>query len=274
MNALHYANLSSSSYQNYDATPTNAFGRFMSIEWMDEVDWYRPEDHTRGWIPILDPTDTPDSLPAKWARMTKTVLDFVQDDEGYFSLMEGMKVELLADCQKFRNLVEHVAEHPSYDAGIHSPPLFDVDRIDLQYITEKDIHRMVADARRSVLANWGQLSWWTASIRNWYQGLDRNICEEIHELGLTKMNKQGFLISLHQDWRELNFPLLIDNHVPLFYIHGVLDGRDKHFIRLDPTVMTRYLSELERREVTELWADDLPLLAEDLKEAERYNSFL
>jgi hypothetical protein len=147
---------------------------------------------------------------------------------------------------------EEIGENALYDPHIPSPVLFDIEKVDLAYTSALLVQVMVAEARRSVLEMCGHLIWWTTAVPGWSVGLRHYIVQEIWDLNLNSMNKVGFLISPARDWTHLNFPLLIKCFVPLFYVYGERELKDKRFTRLNPDVINEYVKELGKRDVTKL----------------------
>ncbi|KAJ6465591.1 hypothetical protein C8R47DRAFT_1224289 [Mycena vitilis] len=155
-------------YQDSDC-PTDEFGRFTRLEWADQPDWFHPETHARGWIPLAKEND---QRRGAWAMQTKMLFLLGGPSHlGQWRLAEPAKTMVLKDLAYWRNLLEEVGASELYDRDIHVPPFFDSDRVGLEYASEKDVHCMVMDARRAILDIWGHLSWWIASVPNWMEGL-------------------------------------------------------------------------------------------------------
>jgi hypothetical protein len=90
---------------------------------------------------------------------------------------------------------EEIGESPLYNPQIPSPALFDIERVDLPYMSAPLVQLMVAEARRSILEMSGHLIWWTTAIPGWSVGLRHYIVQEIWDLNINTMNKVGYLIS-------------------------------------------------------------------------------
>ncbi|KAJ7824541.1 hypothetical protein B0H14DRAFT_2597201 [Mycena olivaceomarginata] len=238
--ALDYIDRLSSIY-HHEPSEFDEFGRYVRMEWMDQPDWFDPEHHYRGWIPLRE-TDEQERRTAFWSRDTKTRLNVVEVMSSDFP--GGPEIE-----ERFRRMQEEIGESALYNPHIPSPALFDIEKVDLAYTSAPLVQVMVAEARRSVLEMSGHLIWWTTAVPGW---------SEIWDLNLNSMKKVGFLISPARDWTHLNFPLLIKRFVPLFYIYGDREHKDKRFTRLNPDVIHEYVKELEKRDVTGLWEYELP----------------
>ncbi|KAJ7906577.1 hypothetical protein B0H13DRAFT_2333313 [Mycena leptocephala] len=169
--------------------------------------------------------------------------------------------------------MEEVCGSELYDAESHTPDLFEVERLDLEYGCELDVHRMVMDARRSVLANMGHIAWWTGSMSNWMRGLTGSVIDKILQMQLPTYEKRGYLISINRDWREVNFPLLIRHEIPFFFVWGLFESRDKRFLRLDPETMRGWLQG-DGATLAGLWEDELPMVDSNFDAAARYDRFL
>ncbi|KAF8146212.1 hypothetical protein K438DRAFT_1628669 [Mycena galopus ATCC 62051] len=169
---------------------------------------------------------------------------------------------------------DEIVVSPEFNLYTYVPPLFDIERVDPPYATEALVHRMVADAKRSVLEIAGFLNWWTTSVKGWYVHLRHEVLMEIFDLNLGQLDKTGYLISLKRNWTELNFPLLVKNYVLIFYLFMDIELGDPRFTRLNPNIICMYLREMERRGLTELWEDDIPLIEGELSTANRYDKYL
>jgi hypothetical protein len=174
----------------------------------------------------------------------------------------------------WRSLLEDVCGSPLYDEDTHIPSLFDVERIDLEYGCEMDVHWMVMDAKRSILDCWGWISWWIESIPGWMVGIPNEVVQKVLNLELPSYEKRGFLLSVNRDWTNVNFPQLVQQGVPFYYVWGLFEGRDKRFARLDPELIKRWLHGGDRNELEDLWADDIPFVSSIYEIAARYDRFL
>ncbi|KAF8146728.1 hypothetical protein K438DRAFT_1627228 [Mycena galopus ATCC 62051] len=282
-NALDYVDHTNTAY-HHDGAECDEFGRYVAQEWSDQPDWYRGEFHYRGWIPLLETGDQ-EEQPSRWARETRVLLDVVErsseefpEVEGnvrpVYQLEEGARVMVTKELSKYRRMQDEIVVSPEFDLYTYVPPLFDIERVDLTYDTELMVHRLVADAKRSILEIAGFLNWWTSSVPGWSVHLDHEILMQIYELNLGQLDKTGYLISLKRDWTQLNFPLLIKNYVPIFYLFDDVDLKDPRFTRLNPNIIRVYLQEMERRGLTELWEDEIPLIEGELSTANRYDKYL
>ncbi|KAJ7080895.1 hypothetical protein B0H15DRAFT_803823 [Mycena belliarum] len=254
-----------------DHTPTDQWGQFTTIEWADEPDWYGTEVHFRGWIPLAKEGDT---KRGAWARNTKVNMGAVLGEDGRYHLVEDATHLVQRDLIWFRELLENVCESALYELHTHSPPLFDIERVDAAYATENDVHKMVMDTRRSILEIEGHLSWWTAAVEGWLEGLPYDVVERVWSLDLRSYKPRGYLIAVSQDWKELNFPLLVRHSVPLFYVWGLFEERDSRFQCLDPRVLNSYLQAVDSKGVRGLWGDEIPLVRNELEITARYDRFL
>ncbi|KAJ7252434.1 hypothetical protein B0H12DRAFT_1018054 [Mycena haematopus] len=238
--------------------PKDDFGRFERIEWMDQPDWFRHETPTRGWIPLAKEDDT---RRGAWAAQTKVLMALGGPDEnGRWRLAEQDRELVKSDLEYFRNLMDEVLGSSSLlDEDTIIPELFEVERVDEEFDLQHDVHCMVADARRAVGEIKGFLSWWMAAMGNqWMRGLTGRLIDEVIDLSLPSYDKRGYILSLHRDWRSLNFPLLVKHQIPLYFCLGDLELRDRRFARLEKGLMGRWLAQDERNSISDLWADDLP----------------
>ncbi|KAJ7924008.1 hypothetical protein B0H13DRAFT_1602066 [Mycena leptocephala] len=258
-------------YQD-DDSPKDNYGRFRRIEWACQVDWFRPEYHWRGWIPLLKPNDHREGA---WAMDTTALLLLAgPTHEGLWHLAPSGRSMVRKSVVFWRTLLEDVCESALYDEETSVPPIFDVERIDAQYATEAEVHSMVMDARRAILDCWGLLAWWIAAVPGWMQGLPNEVVQRVLGLQLPGDDKRGYLISIIRDWKQINFPLLIERGVPLYYVWGLFEGRHPRFRRLDPEMIKRWLQGNDRNELEDLWRDDVPFVSSIFEEAARYDRFL
>ncbi|KAJ7699670.1 hypothetical protein B0H17DRAFT_1196276 [Mycena rosella] len=237
-------------YQN-ESTGIDQFGRYDTIEWADEPDWYAAETHSRGWIPLHKEGDT---SRGTWAQDTKKVLAYLGPlDNGSFQLAPQVVDELKRDLGYFRELLE--------DAGS----------------TTRDPRRLAKDVHgrtSRVLDVLGHIAWWTAAVPSWLHNLPNDVVGKVWDLNLREYKLRGFLITITRDWREVNIPLLILFNVPLFYVWDLFDERDKRFARLNPRIIRGYEEAVASAGVEGLWGDEIPHLASDFAEAARYDRFL
>ncbi|KAJ6469237.1 hypothetical protein DFH09DRAFT_955248 [Mycena vulgaris] len=257
-------------YQN-DDTPVDEWGRYQTIEWADQADWYGSEHHSRGWITLAKSNDTG---RGSWARKTRTKFEVEQLPDGTFKLAKAARELITEDLTWYRELLEDVCEHDLYDAHTHSPPLFDIERVEGEFESEEGVHRMAMDAKRTILDICGHLAWWTASVPGWLHGLDNGVVEKVWSLDLRSFPARGYLISVNQDWREINFPLLVQMDIPLYYVWGPFEQRDPRFTRLDPRVVRYYLQEVDSQGVRGLWSNEIPVASSEFEVARRYDQFL
>jgi hypothetical protein len=140
-------------YQD-DDSPKDDFGRFRRIEWAYQPDWFRPEFHWRGWIPLLKPND---SREGAWAMDTTLLLLLGGPSHtGLWHLAATGQAMVRKSVIFWRNLLEDVCGSVFYDEETDLPLIFEVERIDVEYATELDVHGMVMDA---ILDCWGFLAW-------------------------------------------------------------------------------------------------------------------
>ncbi|KAJ7982892.1 hypothetical protein DFH06DRAFT_1318364 [Mycena polygramma] len=192
---------------------------------------------------------------------------------GQWRLAEPAKSMVLDDLAFWRNLLEEMGASDRFDIETHVPDLFDTQHVSLEYATEVDVHRMVMDARRAILDCWGHIVWWICSTPNWMEGVAQDVAMQIMNLELPKDNKRGYLISVNRDWLHLNFPLLIAHGIPLYYVWGLFEGRDKCFARLDLGTMSQWLGLRDSNELEGMWEDDVPMALSARGEADRYDRY-
>ncbi|KAF8174357.1 hypothetical protein K438DRAFT_1682860, partial [Mycena galopus ATCC 62051] len=258
--------------QQEDDSPVDEFGRYRSIEWTDEPDWYRPDSHTRGWIPLAKEGDL---RRGAWARATRSRFHLLgPSDSGKWMLADQERLMVRNDLSHLRHLVEEVGESELLDSETAIPPLFEIDRVDLEFDRQDDVQHLGMDARRAALDMMGFLNWWTTAIPRWMAGLPVEVVNSVEALELSRYEKRGYLISVNRDWKTCNFSLLVKRGVPFFYVWGIFEMQDKRFHRLTPGVMSSWLAQNPRNTLADLWEDDSP---EDLSAndpARHYDRFL
>jgi hypothetical protein len=149
-----------------------------------------------------------------------------------------------------------------------------VERLELEYGTEMDVHWMVMDAKRAILDCWGWVAWWIESVNGWMVGLSNEVVQKVLGLELPGYCKRGYLISVNRDWTKVNFQQLVQRGVPFFYVWGLFEGRDKRFARLDPEMIRCWLQGGNQNELEDLWDDDIPFVSSIYEVAARYDRFL
>jgi hypothetical protein len=132
-----------------------------------------------------------------------------------------------SDLLHWRTMMDELRLSPLYHEATYTPALFDITVVDLPCTSEDFVHRMVASAWRSILETMGFINWWTSSVPGWTVGLDHTIVQEIWDQNLKMLNTVGYLIAPAQDWKHLNFPLLMKQFVLVFYYFGELEHIDK-----------------------------------------------
>ncbi|KAK7007321.1 hypothetical protein R3P38DRAFT_3212303 [Favolaschia claudopus] len=250
------------------------FGRYLTIEWADQPDWYDLRVHSRGWIPLAKENDR---NRGSWARSTKTHLNVEGPDiDGRWTLAEADRREVEADLRFFRMLMEKVGESPLMDLETHIevPPLFDYDKLSSLQNSQSEVHEIVMEARRSALEHMGWLAWWTASVPRWNEGLTIEVTRSVMELELSTYKKTGYLFKLGRVYESVNFGLLVKNEVPFYYPWSSLEMMNKRLARLDPRLIEEWYRSNESNEMKELWVEDIPLPFAPFDHATHYDEFL
>ncbi|KAJ7844989.1 hypothetical protein B0H13DRAFT_1647694 [Mycena leptocephala] len=266
-------NFIDSYHHQMDDSPVDEFGRFVDMEWADQPDWYNPEDHARGWIPLARDDD---QRRGAWAKQTRLLMPVIGPmSDGKWRLPEMTRDLMKSDVVYFQDLMEEICLGKLYDDETYLPALFDVERISARYSTESEVHRMVTDARRAILSNLGHISWWMAGTGGgWMEGLSNEVVQKVLDLELMTDEKRGYLFSVNRDWKSINFLLLLQHNVPFFFVWGLFESRDPRYRRLDPGVMGQYLARGDRRLIEDLWHDDIPIVNSEFEAPARYDRFL
>jgi hypothetical protein len=189
----------------------NEVGVHCVIEPATQADWYRPEEHFRGWMPV----GPEPGQPAEWFQDFSVPLAVEQSADGKWQIEEELLQRMVRDLVSFRDALEAIAEHPKYDTYVACPALFDLPSLHDTFDTVRDVQIVGCKAKRTVLEHWGVLAWWTASVTAWGEGIPEPIVTKILGWNLLSRPKRGLLISIPRDWAELNFGHLIRNRVPL-----------------------------------------------------------
>jgi len=157
-------------HHQLEDSPVDEFGRFRTMEWGDQPDWFDPEDHARGWIPLARPND---HRRGAWAKQTRSLMPVVGPlHEGKWRLADLSCQLVKDDVAYFRELTEDISLGRLYDEETYLPPLFDVDKVSAEYSSAIEVHRMVMEARRAVLGSLGHIGWWMAATGGrWMEGL-------------------------------------------------------------------------------------------------------
>jgi hypothetical protein len=270
----------------YDSVPANAMdyiddvsylnnenfdelGVQRTVELATRVDWYRPDEHYRGWIP----TGPEASWPTEWFQDLDTPIAVEQTAGGRWQISEDTLQPIVADLVSFRDALEALAEHPKYDTYVACPALFDLPALHESYDTTREVQIVCSKAKRAVLNHWGVLAWWTASVANWSEGVPEPIIAKITTWNLLSRPKRGFLTSIARDWGDINFGHLIRNCVPLFYLWGIVESHNPRFRRLDPRLMGAYRDACAERDVRSLWGDEIIRMKSEFEECGRFDAF-
>ncbi|KAJ7738531.1 hypothetical protein DFH07DRAFT_779034 [Mycena maculata] len=243
--------------------PVDEFGHFLRGEYGDTPGWFRVETHYRGWIPLYM-EDASDTRPAKSHRDGSREVSAGGISPHSSQIRSG----------EIPSTVGRSCEKPHFDWGIPCPETFNLECLERSFNSEEGVQRMAAQAKRAVLEIWGLLSWWIVAIPGWVNGMPREVIQLLFEMQLSCSGKVGYLIVINRDWRGNNFPLLVRNEIPIFYVWGLFEGRDYRFVRFDPLVIRLYLASVETREVRGLWSNELPDVASHMELANRYDKYL
>ncbi|KAJ7672050.1 hypothetical protein B0H14DRAFT_2657203 [Mycena olivaceomarginata] len=180
-----------------------------------------------------------------------------------WKLAENILAEVKADLTYFRGLFEEVASGDLMDGETHFPLIFDDESLDKGYDTAADARGLFMDARRSILGCMGFLNWWTATVAGWRAGVSNSAYLMIEALQLRSFEKRGFLFSINQDWKSLNFSLLVHAKVPFYYVWGLLS----------PGVLEDWMRDA-KNDLEGLWVGELPLDLPASSPASHYDRFL
>ncbi|KAK7053879.1 hypothetical protein R3P38DRAFT_3171218 [Favolaschia claudopus] len=250
------------------------FGRYLTIEWADQPDWYNLRYHARGWIPLAKEDDL---KRGAWARSTRTHLELEGPDaNGQWAIAEADRREVEADLRFFRSLLEDLGESPLMDleAHIQVPTLFEYNRLGSAHNSQSEVHELVMEARRSMLEHMGWISWWTESIPGWRDGVPPSAIRDVEDLELSTYAKTGYLFQLGQVYKSVNFGLLVRKEVPFYYMWSSLEMMNKRLARLDPRLIEEWYREKETNEVKDLWVEDIPMQFAPFDHATHYDEFL
>ncbi|KAJ7837319.1 hypothetical protein B0H13DRAFT_1651614 [Mycena leptocephala] len=244
-------------------------GLHRAIEPALQPDWHRPEEHFRGWIP----TGPEEGGQSEWFQDLHTPIPVELTSGGRWQIAEDILQQMVLDVTSFRDALEALAEHPKYDTYVACPALFDLPSLHESYESVRDIQIVCTKAKRAVLEHWGVMAWWTASVTEWGVDVPEPIVAKVNGWNLLSRPKRGFLISIPRDWPEVNFGHLIRNQIPLFYLWGIVEGKDPRFRRLDPRLMTAYRDACEQRQVRSLWSDEILWMKNEFEECGNFDAF-
>ncbi|KAJ7789358.1 hypothetical protein B0H13DRAFT_1936443 [Mycena leptocephala] len=106
-------------------------------------------DSLEGWIPLAKENDRKEGA---WAMDPDLLLPLAgPTHQGLWHLSEGSRAMVRTSLTFWRSLLEDVCGSALFDEDTHIPPLFDVERLELEYGAEMDVHWMVMDAKRAIL---------------------------------------------------------------------------------------------------------------------------
>ncbi|KAJ7119393.1 hypothetical protein C8R46DRAFT_1050820 [Mycena filopes] len=245
-------------------------GCFTSIEPATTADWFRHTDPSRGFIPVA-PEDGHDP---EWFQDLSVPTPSEMTASGKWRIPQPHCGIMEATITSFRQAVEAIAEHTKYDLFIFCPTIFEVEELQQEFSSLRELLIAATQAKRSVLDMWGHLAWWISSVPGWDEGIGGNMVEQILGWNLLSRRKRGFLVSLTRDWKELNFGHLIRLGVPLYYVWGIFEDADPRYLRLSPNLMSGYRNACREADVRSLWGDEMGRLRSVFATCAKYDAFL
>ncbi|KAJ7123905.1 hypothetical protein C8R46DRAFT_1050301 [Mycena filopes] len=243
-------------------------GRLRDIEPATTADWYHSTEPYRGYIP----TSPEAGQVAEWFQALGSATPHERTEAGRWRIPAGPIME--NDLIAFRDAVEAIAEHPKYDINIWSPAAFNSSDLQGEFSTLLDLQIAGTQAKRGILDMWGHLAWWISSIPDWNEDLPVEVVEHILGWNLLSRPKRGFLVSLTQDWTEMNFGLLIRLGVPLYYVWGTPEESDPRFLRLSPRLLEGYRNACQSADLRAMWGEEIAHLRLEFQECAKYDAFL
>ncbi|KAK6992720.1 hypothetical protein R3P38DRAFT_3224983 [Favolaschia claudopus] len=244
-------------------------GRFTRLDPGFKPDWYRDSKPFAGWIPIS----------AAEGKELEWFLDFespvlLTTREGQWEFDEEALEIMACDLARIRQVVEALKNHSKYDEATACPEEFNVDLLYRAFDTPREAQVIAAQAKRAVGEYCGQINWWMSSISDWDKGIPIDLVLCAQKLRLAGRKKRGFLVSLHRDWQALNFGLLIENKMPLYYIWGLFDSTDPRFGRLNPRLIDAYNFSCERIEAQTVSLESMHQMKEEYRACLDFDKFL
>lgn len=221
----------------YKAKPRNANpddigmgpnGTFLEMEWALEPTWYDRKNHWEAWIPVGE------SIPSHLQ------FDFpsIRDDNPEYTIEQYHADDIVSTLKEYWNAIAAIINVPPYQDGNEAPQPFDWNRLRDVFPTPEAAIRTRAEAIQASLAYNGFLSWWTTSIHDWPKELPEltvyKIRRIVNECGSVR---QGVLVDLHNDWREINIAHWMANDIPVYYQWDDVADRQDRFLRLSPAIL-------------------------------------
>ncbi|KAJ7676112.1 hypothetical protein B0H17DRAFT_911684, partial [Mycena rosella] len=232
-NAINYAD---STTFMADSRETDELGRFTSNDWVIHPSFYDPANHMDVFIPV----DTKDNPQLPWFRKMNVEVEVVATEDLLYEFsMEACEMMCCSD-EDLWDMVYALSEHPWYNQDIKCPVPFDGNTLNGTFMSAVEAQGVAVQAKCACLQLVGWILWWTIIVCNWSRHIKQHVEAAISELLWPKARRRGVIVSLCCDWCEVNFPLLICNYVPVFYIWGMFESSKPRFHQLAPHILENY----------------------------------
>jgi hypothetical protein len=228
---------------------TGPTGALLQMESARTPSWHHLAKHWRDWIPV---PENPDLRP-KWFFQLGNHTKKEDDGKGQCCINADLIVEIGNDLRDVELSVQDICREKGYTNN-PQPEAFQQSELYKAYNSTEDLERTIAGAKRNMLEHIGFLNWWVLCVpsrANWFSINQRR---EFLEEGYHHMPKQGVLLSLQCDWRQVNIPMLIKHDVPVHYPWTDNTTHKPHFARLDPVI----LGTFDTLESQDLNSDGIP----------------
>ena len=121
--------------------------------------------------------------------------------------------DLVGTLKEYWNAIAAIINVPPHQDGNEAPHPFGWNRLRDVFPTPEAAIRTRAEAIRASLTYSGFLGWWTTSIHDWTKDLPELMVYKIRRIvNEGGSARQGVLVDLQNDWRELSIAHWMANH--------------------------------------------------------------
>jgi hypothetical protein len=117
------------------------------------------------------------------------------------------------------------------------PPSFDIGPIDDIYGTSDTLQAFGASIKRAVLDRLGWLRWWKAAILYPESEIPGTLYDQVRHLTDKDYESRGYLVDIHQTWRQVNLAFWVHHQIPIYYLWGAEERLDERYSKLNPKLI-------------------------------------
>lgn len=223
--------------------PITESGRYMTMDWAAEPDWYRPGEHWRGWLPIKDYEG---QLPCAEFLDLDEKAPSIRSARGQWFVGANYSATLESRVGQLEDLVDSCIESDLGRSGFIRPPPFDKKGFEVNlFDSEQELQRAVMAVRRAIADRIGWLYWFDAFVPQplLREKLPASVLRRLIFETRTEYRKRGYLLRPADSWSEINIPLWLSHKVPIWYSWGFEERLMPQLCRLNPKIVAGDASE-------------------------------